>query len=126
MVFWGPPFTTEADQATFACRATLEQFDKLAKLQRMLPDIMGFRKGLPRVNIRVGLSTGPLIADSMGSHLSKTYTVMDDTVNIAARLEAANKQYDMRVLMSQETYAMVRDSFAAREIDDIIVGLASG
>jgi hypothetical protein len=58
MSFWGPPFTEESEYAKLACIASLEQFTKLNELHEMMPDLLGFRKGLPKINIRVGLCKG--------------------------------------------------------------------
>jgi adenylate cyclase len=121
MSFWGPPFTDESEHAKLACRASLEQFVKLDELQAQLPDLLGFRKGLPKINVRIGLCTGELIVGNIGSNISKSYTVMGDTVNVASRLESANKQYGTHILMSEATYELVKDEFETREIDNIIV-----
>jgi adenylate cyclase len=121
MSFWGPPFTDESEHAKLACMASLEQFTKLNGLHEAMPDLLGFRKGLPKINIRVGLCTGELVVGNIGSNISKSYTVIGDTVNIAARLESANKQYGTHILMSEDTYKLVKDDFEIREIDNIIV-----
>lgn len=121
MAFWGPPFTGEEDHARRACTAALEQFEKLSELNARLPELLGFRKGLPEVNIRIGLSTGELLAGNIGSENARAFTVMGDTVNVAARLESANKQYGTRIMISQETREMVRDDFELRELDNIVV-----
>lgn len=121
MAFWGPPFTSEEDHARRACRATLKQFAALRELNASLPEAMGVRSGLPHVRIRVGLATGELLAGNIGSDRSRSFTVMGDTVNIAARLESANKQYGTRILMSEATREMIGDEFEVREIDNIIV-----
>ncbi|MES0491583.1 MAG: adenylate/guanylate cyclase domain-containing protein [Leptospirales bacterium] len=107
--------------AKLACRATLEQFSKLDELNDNMAEILGFRKDLPKINIRVGLCTGDVIAGNIGSNKSKSYTVMGDTVNIAARLESANKQYGTRIMMNDTTYEMVKDEFETRKLDNIIV-----
>lgn len=121
MSFWGPPFTDESEHAKLACMASLEQFTKLNELHEAIPDLLGFKKGLPKINIRVGLCTGELVVGNIGSRISKSYTVIGDTVNIAARLESANKQYGTQILMSEDTYKLVKDDFETREIDNIIV-----
>jgi len=121
MAFWGPPFTGEKDHARLACLAALEQFSKLEELRRMMPELTGMRKNLPDINIRVGLSTGDLVVGNIGSNSLRSFTVMGDTVNTASRLEGANKEYGTRILMSEETYLMVKDVAETREIDLIRV-----
>jgi adenylate cyclase len=121
MAFWGPPFSAENEHAKLACFAALDQFSKLEEFRRMLPDLMGLRKGLPEVNIRVGIATGDVVVGNIGSNVFKNYTVMGDTVNIAARLESANKQYGTRLLISEHTKALAVDAIETREIDAIQV-----
>jgi class 3 adenylate cyclase len=121
MAFWSPPFTNEDEHAKLACFAALEQLSILDEFRRMLPDITGFRKGLPNIDIRVGLATGEVIIGNIGSHISRNYTVMGDTVNIASRLESASKYYGTRLLISEETQVMARDAVETRELDSIRV-----
>ncbi len=121
MAFWTPPFTSENEHAKLACFAALEQLSILNEFRRMLPDLTGFRKGLPTINIRVGLATGEAIIGNVGSNVSRNYTVMGDTVNIASRLESASKQYGTQLLISEQTQAMARDAIETRELDAIRV-----
>ncbi len=121
MAFWGPPFTDGTEHARLACAAALEQIIKLEEFRQMLPDIMGLRKGLPAINIRMGLATGDVTVGNIGSEFSKGYTVIGDTVNLASRLETVNKQYGTRVLISEETWKIAKDSIEARELDSIRV-----
>jgi len=121
MGFWGPPFTDPADHARLACEAALEQLALLTEFRRTVPDIIGVRQGLPRVNMRTGISTGEVTVGNVGSERLKGYTVIGDTVNLAARLETACKQYGVNIIISQQTRA---DAFAAietRELDRIRV-----
>jgi len=121
MAFWSPPFTSEHEHAKLACFAALEQLSILNEFRHMLPDITGFRKGLPTINIRIGLATGEVVIGNIGSAVSRNYTVMGDTVNIASRLESASKQYGTQLLISEQTQAMARDAIETRELDVIRV-----
>jgi adenylate cyclase len=121
MAFWSPPFTSEHEHAKLACFASLEQLLILNEFRRMLPDITGFRKGLPNIDIRIGLATGEVIIGNIGSNISRNYTVMGDTVNIASRLEGASKLYGTRLLISEQTQVMARDAIETRELDSIRV-----
>lgn len=121
MAFWSPPFTSETEHATLACYAALEQLTKLDEFRRMLPDLTGLRKGLPTINIRVGVATGEVIIGNIGSNISRNYTVMGDTVNIASRLESASKQYGTQLLITEHTQAMAKDAIETRELDTIRV-----
>jgi class 3 adenylate cyclase len=121
MAFWGPPFTDEKEHAGLACLAALEQYQKLAVFRGMLPDIMGLRKDLPRIRLRLGIATGDVTVGNIGSEYSKGYTVIGDTVNLASRLEQVNKQYGSQLLISEETWKMAKDVIDARELDCIRV-----
>jgi adenylate cyclase len=121
MAFWGPPFTDGAEHATLACLSALEQYKKLSTFRQLLPDIMGLRKDLPKINVRMGIATGDVTVGSIGSEYSKGYTVIGDTVNLASRLEHVNKEYGTQLLISEETWKMAHDAIEARELDCIQV-----
>ncbi len=121
MAFWGPPFTSEAEHPTLACLAALEQLAKLEEFQRLVPEILNLRKGLPPVNMRIGLATGDVTVGNIGSDTSKGYTVIGDTVNLASRLESANKQYGTNLLISEETWKMSKAAVETRELDSVRV-----
>jgi adenylate cyclase len=121
MAFWGPPFTDEREHALLACRAALAQVGKAEELKRILPDIIGMRKGLPQMNVRVGLATGEVTVGNIGSDTTKGYTVIGDTVNLASRLEGANKFYGTRLLISDATRELAGDGVETREVDSLRV-----
>src|SRR5438105_3707782 len=101
MAFWGPPFTDREEHARLACFAALEQLQALEELRRMLPELMGLRKGLPEIDFRIGISTGDVVVGNIGSELTRAFTVLGDTVNLGSRLEGANKQYGTKILISE-------------------------
>jgi adenylate cyclase len=116
MAYWGPPFTSD-DPALSACRAALAQRRQIALLQEELPELMGLRRGAPRIAVRIGLATGDVVVGSIGSHSSKNFTILGDTVNVASRLEGANKAYGTTILADEETVRLVRHRIEVREID---------
>jgi adenylate cyclase len=69
----------------------------------------------------MGICTGDVIVGSIGAEAAKNYTVIGDTVNLASRLEAANKFYGTNLMMSGETNEIVRDKMETRELDLIRV-----
>ena len=121
MAYWGPPFTGEKDHAALACFSALDQMARLEQFRRMLPDIMGLRKGLPAVNIRMGIATGDVTVGTIGSESAKGFTVIGDTVNLASRLEGANKEYGTTILINEDTRRLAADAVEARELDSIRV-----
>jgi adenylate cyclase len=72
-------------------------------------------------DIRLGIATGEVLAGSIGSELMMSFTVMGDAVNLASRLEAANKEYGTRSLVSEATVAALNSSIELREIDRLVV-----
>lgn len=121
MAFWGPPFSGAADHAELACFAALEQMARLDAFRAALPDIIGLRKGMPAFNVRIGLCTGPVIVGTIGSEVTKSYTVIGDAVNLASRLEAANKLFGTSLIISEETRIMAGAAIVVRELDRIYV-----
>ena len=121
MAYWGPPFVSEEEQAAAACRAALKQVEALARFRAELPELMGLRKNLPEINLRIGLATGEVIVGNIGSETARSYTVMGDVVNLASRLESANNVYGTRILISEETGRMASQIVETREVDSIAV-----
>ena len=117
--FWGEPFVQADDHAKLACYAALEQQGQLVKLRRLLPELMGMRKGLPEIKIRIGLATGEVVASNIGSETSKSYTVMGPAVYAAEFLENLNKRYGTTILMAAATKHATGDRFETREIDTV-------
>jgi len=139
MAFWGPPFADPAEHARLACHAALDQMARLETFRAALPELFGVTHGLPVVNVRMGLASGEVTVGNIGSETARGYTVIGDTVNLASRLEQANKFYGTRILVSDATRQLAGDSLAFREIDSLrvagklepvqvheLLGLASG
>ena len=121
MAFWGPPFTDPADHARLCCIAALEQMARMETFRAGLPELFGVRHGLPEVNVRMGIASGDVTVGNIGSETSRGYTVIGDTVNLASRLEQANKFYGTRILVSEATRDLAGDTLAFREIDSLRV-----
>jgi adenylate cyclase len=121
MAFWGPPFTDAADHATLCCLAALEQMGRMEAFRAWLPEMFGVAHGLPVVNVRMGIASGEVTVGNIGSETSRGYTVIGDTVNLASRLEQANKFYGTRILVNEATRELAGDTLAFREIDSLRV-----
>jgi adenylate cyclase len=121
MAFWGAPFVKPEEHAVLACRAAQAQLTALDTLRRELPEITGLRRELPAVELCVGICTGEVVVGNIGSENTRSYTVIGDTVNIAARLERANRVYGTRILISETTAQAIGQEFETREIDIISV-----
>src|SRR5664279_3774203 len=120
MAYWGPPFAENAEQAQLASLAALEMLGLVPQLQAELPELLGVRALPNTFDIRIGIATGEVLVGSIGSELMMSYTVMGDTVNLASRLEGANKEYGGRILVSEATVARASAAIDAREIDRVV------
>jgi adenylate cyclase len=121
MAFWGPPFVAADAQAALACLAALDQLAELPALAAALPELVGVRRGLPPISVRIGIATGEVLVGSIGSEITKSYTVMGGAVNLASRLEAANKVYGTRTLVSAATAQLAETEIELREVDSVAV-----
>jgi adenylate cyclase len=113
MAFWGAP-TAQQDHAVRCCRAALA-CRKAIEAAGVNDD-----QGYP-LQIRIGINSGRMLVGNIGSELRLNYTVIGDAVNVASRLESANKQYGTLILIGAETRRLIRDAFIIREIDSIVV-----
>ncbi|MDE2489393.1 MAG: adenylate/guanylate cyclase domain-containing protein, partial [Elusimicrobia bacterium] len=115
MAFWGAPIA-RADHARTACRVALANQRRLAELREEFA-----REGLPPVRSRIGLNSGPASIGNMGSSRRFSYTALGDAVNLASRLEGANKAYGTYLLISESTREQAGDAIEVRELDFVKV-----
>lgn len=115
MAFWGAPLP-DPEHSLNACRAALSMRDRLAPLNRELNE-----EGLPELSFRIGISTGSVIAGNMGSEELFDYTVIGDAVNIASRLEGANKLFNTDILICHYVYENVKGRVDVLPLDRISV-----
>jgi adenylate cyclase len=121
IAYWGPPFIDEAEQANAACLAAVDMVGRIAGLRKDLPELLGVRAIAADCDIRIGIATGEALVGSIGSEFMMSYTVMGATVNLASRLEGANKVYGSRCLISEATASAGAAAIEVREIDRVIV-----
>jgi class 3 adenylate cyclase len=121
MAYWGPPFIEETQQAHVACLAAIDMIGSVATLRKALPELLGVRAIPAQCDVRIGIATGEALVGSIGSEFMMSYTVMGDTVNLASRLEGANKAYGSRCLISEATAAACAATIEVREIDRVVV-----
>ena len=121
MAFWGEPFTDAASHAVLCCEAALDQRARLMDFRADLPNLFGVRQGLPEVAVRMGIASGEVLVGNIGSETARGYTVIGDTVNLASRLEQANKFYGSHILVNQRARELAGGAFQFREIDSLQV-----
>lgn len=121
MAYWGPPFTEHSEQARLACLAAVEMAERGAALRTELPELIGVRAVPSDCDVRIGVATGEVLVGSIGSEFMMSYTVMGDAVNLASRLENANKIYGSHSLASAPAIAAAGDAIEVREIDRLVV-----
>ena len=121
MAYWGPPFTEDGEQAQLACLAAIDMVNRGAALRTELPELLGVRTVPSDCDVRIGVATGEVLVGNIGSEFMMSYTVMGDAVNLASRLEGANKIYGSHALVSGLTVAAAGDEIAFREIDRLVV-----
>jgi adenylate cyclase len=119
MAFWGAP-AANADHAVDACRAALA-CQRALRASGLTDD-----SGQP-LRVRIGVNSGDMLVGNIGSELRLNYTVIGDAVNVASRLEGANKEYGTDILIGEETRRLAGDNIRVRELDRLMVyGRAAG
>lgn len=116
MAWWGAP-TDQPDHAYRACVTGLQMRAALKILHEHWDKL-----GVPKLEMGVGINTGPMVYGNTGSHERFDFTVLGDSVNLASRLEGANKEYASNVIISESTLADLDDhQFVTRYLDLIAV-----
>lgn len=104
-------FQGDAILATFnvPIGAALHAQNAVTAAQAMLTSVAGSEYAGEHLNIRIGINTGSVVAGAIGAKGRLNYTVHGDAVNLAARLEAMNKEYGTRLLISETTASQLQD-----------------
>jgi len=116
MAFWGAPIS-QPDGPIKACMAAL---DVMKAIDTYSAELVA--QGLSPLKTRIGINTGPAVAGGVGHIRDEengkfSYTAMGDTVNLASRLEGANKAYGTTCMLGPGTYEAAKDAILARELD---------
>ena len=121
VAFYGAPAPVD-EHEYWACLTAVKMQDRLAELREKWQE-EGDRwpEIVHNMQNRIGINTGSLVTGNMGSTMRMNYTMMGDTVNLAARLEASAKQYGIYIQVAEETYNACKDKFIWRDLDFVIV-----
>ena len=112
MAFWGAPLDDD-QQVENATKAVLEMKESLGELNETLA-----KEGLDQINTGAGINTGLCVVGNFGSSNRFDYSVLGDSVNLAARLESSCKEYDTDLIISE--YSLV-DGYDYKFLDEVTV-----
>jgi adenylate cyclase len=115
VAFWNAPLDVD-EHAVRAAHAALRSQARLAALQPK------FKQRINKdLRMRIGIHTGPVVVGNMGSRARFDYTILGDAVNLASRLEGANKQFGTYTMISHASRELLHDEFAVRELARLTV-----
>ena len=115
MVFWNAPHS-QPDHVERACRAALA-----AKAASDALNAQFETEGLPPYAVRVGIHCGDAVVGNVGSEERMNYTVLGNSVNLAARLEGLNKEYGTTILVSAAVRERVAHGFHFKAVASVVV-----
>lgn len=116
MAFWGAP-AHQPDNAYRACSTALGMVDLLHNVLHPKWELEGKEK----LQIGIGLNSGPMVVGFVGSESIKSYTLIGDAVNLGSRLEGTTKEYHVEIIIAESTYEQVKNDMLCRELDLIKV-----
>jgi len=115
MAVFGAPINSGSD-ADNSVNTAIHMMHKLKVLNKIRQE-----QELHRIDIGIGISSGEVVVGNIGSPKRMDFTVIGDTVNLASRLEGANKMYGSQILISESTKQELREEHVFREVDSIRV-----
>lgn len=117
---WNAPIDVE-DHTLKAAQASVEMVAKLKDLREYWTKNNMYIEEAQRMDARIGLNVGPAKTGFMGTDALASFTMMGDTVNLAARLEAAGKDYGANILISESVYEKINHALFCRRLDKVRV-----
>eukprot|EP00906_Rhabdomonas_costata_P037229 RCo052343 len=115
MAIWNAPKSLPHHERA-ACQAAVHMQSALMALCESWAE-----EGVPEIRFRIGLNTSRVMLGNYGCEFRVNYTVLGDGVNLAARLEAANKEFGTVVLVAENTYHRAADLFVFRKMGKLRV-----
>src|SRR5215472_9117137 len=121
MAFWNAPLDDKEHEIN-ACNAAVDMLEKIDEVNKEREEEAreGGHPYLP-LKVGLGLNTGLGVVGNMGSDLKFNYSVLGDSVNLAARLEGQTKEYGFPIIVGSKTAMAVKEKFAILELDFIMV-----
>jgi adenylate cyclase len=102
--------TENAINSALMMRKALQEFNRIRADKKM-----------PLIKMGCGINTGPVLSGQIGSEDRMEITVIGDAVNLASRIEALNKPFGTDIIISKDSYNLVKDIFAAEKMSPILV-----
>ena len=118
VAFWSPPFTNLREGAINSCISALDQQNKIEIFKNKISDITGLKKFVPNINVRMGIATGPCLLGNIGSARSKSFTTIGPAMDWAEQLEVLNKEYNTKILVSENTFDHAKEKMEFRKIEN--------
>ena len=115
MALFGAP-VNDAAHADHAVAAAVDMVHALGELNRKWA-----LEGRPQLDLGIGINSGAMIAGNIGSSSIMSYTVIGDNVNLASRLEALNKTYGTRIIISDATRTRLSARYDVRPLGEVVV-----
>jgi adenylate cyclase len=117
MALFGTPLPLP-NHALNACKVALQMREKMTELQEKWRS-----EGKESFEIGIGVNTGSAVVGNLGSEQIFDYTAIGDTINLGARLESINKEYDTpkHIIISEFTYEHVKELVEVRYLDEVKV-----
>jgi len=121
VAFYGAPAPVD-DHEYHACLTAVLMQERLSKMRdKWRGEGDRWPEIVHNMQNRIGINTGKMVTGNMGSTMRMNYTMMGDTVNLAARLESSAKQYGIYIQVANETYTPCKDKFTWRDLDFVRV-----
>lgn len=120
IAFFGSPLFFE-DHAILACKTACEMQEALDELREIWSQDEKLASKVGNLRTRIGINSGSFVTGNIGCDIRMNWTMIGDSVNLAARLESAAKQYGIYTLIGEETYNGAKEHFIFREVDQIVV-----
>lgn len=115
MAVWGAPLP-DPNHAQQAVRCGQEIARRISDAYRDAT-----QKGAHGFSVKIGINSGSVVAGNVGARNRLNYTVVGDTVNVAARLESVPGDFSCMIVIGEQTAALLGDEIALRELDRIAV-----
>lgn len=120
MAFFNSSVDPLDDHARIACETALDTVSELEELKREMKDDAA-ASIFAQLELRIGLAVGNCKNGDMGSELKADYTIIGDIVNLAARLEPANKVFGTEIMISGPLHERVKDDYDVRYLAELQV-----